>query len=368
MLPYFIAFGISIIICVFGEKFRNKSSFFSYLCYTLSVFTIAVLAALRNLDIGTDIQTYVIWEFEDAISSTSLIDFVVDKVGVMEPLYLFITYFVACFTDNVHWLLLVIGIITYGFIMAGLCKYSNIISVSIGWICFLFLFYGDTLNLIRQSIAMSIVFWGFHFVLKNSESKFWVTFLVSFLIHNSTIVFVSIYLLLKILKKRNSVLTNLGIVLCLCLVVFNYQILLELLMNIGILPIKFTRYIAYGFTYSINQVILRLPFILFILVFYKQFVFFDKSTNKGEGALYLLLLIFDLVLCQLRGILPALYRVSLYFGMFKMIAYSRIYFITNNKLFMGTVLLMFLIIVWIYQNVIQGNNEIYPYTSSLLGI
>lgn len=63
-----------------------------------------------------------------------------------------------------------------------------------------------------------------------------------------------------------------------------------------------------------------------------------------------------------------LYRVSMYFSMYELVAYSRVYTLTKNKVFMGALLISYLVVLWIYQNVIQGNNEIYPYRLLILGI
>ena len=368
MIPYFIAFFTSILFCWLGERSSYKFAFISKIFYLLSVLIISIFTALRDLNIGTDIQTYAIWEFNDAIASNDLADFVINRLGIMEPFYSVLNYIVSCFTNNIHWLLFIIAILIYGFTLAGLYKYNSKIAVWMGWACFLFIFYGDTLNMLRQSIAISICFWGFHYVLDLKDKRFWVTLFIAFLFHNSAIIFIPIYFLYKVLIRRNTFFFDVSIILCFIFAICYYQLFLELFMNIGLLPEKFIRYISYGFNLEVNPIILRLPFIVFALCFYKQFVFKDSVYSKAESTLYILMLIFDMISCQLRSILVPLYRISLYFGIYKLIVYSRIYFITKNKFFMGTMLLIFLIALWIYQNVVQGNNEIYPYTSNTLGI
>lgn len=40
----------------------------------------------------------------------------------------------------------------------------------------------------------------------------------------------------------------------------------------------------------------------------------------------------------------------------------------SNRMIVATILWILLIVTWIYQNVIQGNNQIYPFTSELIGL
>lgn len=369
MFPYFLCFLISVLFGMIGEFYDkknkiNKSVFF----YILSILTLSVLAGIRDTNIGTDLAVYAIPLFEGALSQENFIDFYLSRDDSIEPLYMLLTYCVSIFTDDVHWLLFFVGVIIYGFMFFGIRNYYGSVSVWMAWAVFIALFYGYTLNLLRQSMAMSILFWGFHYVIYDKHLKFWISFLVAFCFHKSAIVFIIIYFLYIIIKKKNNFYINSILLLAFVIGITYYGTILEFLISLGILPVKFYRYVGDGIHFSINPVLIRVPFILFSLMFYRQFTNFRKGSDRSEGTLYVLILILDLISVQLRMIMSDLYRLSMYFGMYSVISYSRIYFLSKNKVFVGLLLVLFLIVVWIYQNVIQGNSEIYPYTSIIIGV
>ena len=119
----------------------------------------------------------------------------------------------------------------------------------------------------------------------------------------------------------------------------------------------------------------RIPFILLIGLAFNAF-YKNKSKlmmpldGKFEGDFLLIVLILEMFAAEMRAVIPTLYRLSYFFYGYKVIAYARllIVFKKNSRLIAGIGILIFLVIWWIYGNAIQGNNEIYPYSSQILGI
>ena len=116
----------------------------------------AILAGIRDYTIGTDIATYGHWLFIGAKQASNPLKFAFSNTSI-DFLYSILVYSTAHLFSSEHWLYFFTGLLIYGFTMAGIYRYRKIISISIAWVCFLFLFYGDTLNAMRQCIAMSIV-------------------------------------------------------------------------------------------------------------------------------------------------------------------------------------------------------------------
>ncbi len=370
MFPYLIAFFISIISCYFGEKNIEKNTIVSRCFFVISVLMVSVLAGVRDFNIGTDVMTYGNYVFNASNACTNLVELMQNNVAEIETLYLVLNYVVSRFTNNVNWLYFIIGIITYSLIMLGLTKYKNYISITTGWACFLFLFYSETLNAIRQTIALAIVFWGFHYMLEKKYVQYVVITAVAVLFHVSSILSLITCAVYFILVKKDTFLTKTLIVGGCFVGIMLYSEILELLISIGILPDKFVRYYGTGFSFEINPTIIRLPFLLLMIIYYTQFCRGDKEHSKSEWSSYIIFLVLEMLFVQMRSIMPALYRASFYFGCYKLIAYGRLQKLMNkqSKTISAIIIGIYLLVVWYYQVVIQGNNGTYPYSSSILGI
>ena len=90
-----------------------------------------------------------------------------------------------------------------------------------------------------------------------------------------------------------------------------------------------------------------------------------ESEKKEHylGQFAVLMVLMDACTVQLRSVSVMLYRISLYFSCFRFLAFSRLVRVMrrDNRAVIVVLLFMFLIAVWYYQNVMQGNNRIYPY-------
>ena len=187
------------------------------------------------------------------------------------------------------------------------------------------------------------------------------------------------------------------IIACMGVILF-YSPLLRIVLNMNLLPAKFARYMAKGVAVALNPTILRLPFLLPVILYYDRFCGFeeisgdsalagsaritgnedtaedpetagkkgfweDRSGTQVLGMFVVIMLLLEICTVQLRSVRPALYRISYYFGYYRFIAYSRLVRILrrDNRAIIALALIVYLLALWYYQNVIQGNNEIYPY-------
>lgn len=372
---YFLTFFSSFIFCAIAEEnLKQNKKQIAVFFFVISVLIVSTLAGIRSYSIGTDITTYGNWMFYAARREANLITYLKGYPEI-DLLYSVLTFFVARFTNSPHWLYFIVGLLIYGFTMNGLIKYNGQISICVAWLCFLFLFYGDTLNALRQSIAMAIVFWGFHFAIEKKYWKYFVVTGIALLFHNTAIISFGIFVIYCLLLKRDTIYTRVIIVTGTLLLLIVYGELLQLLINLGILNDRFTRYVSSGVGFQLNPFLLRLPILIIILIYYNRFSKAEYGSVKklddvSESSFLIILLIIEIITAQMRAILPALYRISFYFGYYKIVAYGRLQkiLVRNERVFIGGILVAYLIVLWVYQNVIQGNNEIYPFMSDVLGI
>lgn len=377
MLIYLGTFLLSYIFCYIGEKkidSGNRQRIISIFFLTISVLIVSILAGVRDLNIGTDIWTYAEWLFRSGKKTNDLASYISNHTDI-DILYLVFTYVISNIFNDSHWLYFFTGVIIYGFTLMGLLQYRKKCPTSFSWLIYLLIFYGDTLNAMRQSIAIAIGFWGMKFALKSDYKKFAFIILISILFHNSAIIFIGIALIYKLLNRYDFFEGRALILIISITLIVSYGKVLELLINLGIMNNRFERYMNGASGLQLNPILIRLPILLLIILLFKRFNMGEAAelnslNNESEGYFYIFMLIIEILTAEMRAFIPALYRISFYFGIYKTIAYSRIVRVLNGKFRpIGYVLtLMFLVMLWYYQNVIQGNNQIFPYTSQILGI
>lgn len=180
----------------------------------------------------------------------------------------------------------------------------------------------------RQCIALAIAFWAFYYFIKEEYKKYVFWTIIAVLFHNTAIISFFIAAIYFALKNHNTFYTRFGIVFCTFFVTSLYSYFLQLFINIGLFSDKYTRYLVESSGFSINPILIRLPFIILILVIYKQFCNYQsakyQSLEKYNTDFLIIMLIIEMLTAEMRALLPALYRINFYFGYAKCIAYSRI--------------------------------------------
>ena len=392
VIPYLVIFTLSILLCAAGEWVLGKSRAAGFfLCAMSTVFPV-VLAGAREFTVGTDIATYGNYVFRAAYRARKLRNYLRTQREI-ELLYKALAFAVSRFTNNPHWFYLVTALIICLFTMAGLWYYRRWSSITLGWACFLFLFYGDTLNTMRQCLALAIAFCAFPLFLEKKYLWFGLFSVIAVLFHVTGIIAVIlpvIYLFMEKVPPRW--LQFFLIIACMGVIMF-YSPLLRIVIKKKLLPAKFSRYVAKGVAFALNPTILRLPFLIPVIMYYDRFCGFENNTSTLSagavsaagtdsireadhsdnwfrsgvfGMFAVVMLLLEICTIQLRSVHPTLYRISYYFGCYRFVAYPRLVRILrkDNRLIVGTVLILYLLVIWYYQNVMQGNNQIYPYVYS----
>lgn len=375
MVPYFVTFGLSSLCCALGEycshrQNRRKAALF----FTLAVIIVSVLAGVRDLEVGSDIWTYGEWAFNAAKNNSNIVSYISEQSD-LEPLYNIFVWIIAQFATDSHWLYFFTGLVTYYFIMRGILNYEKQISVTLAWLVFLLLYYGDTLNAMRQFIAVAIAFWGLKLAFEGKYRKYLAVTIIAALFHYTAILSFLILAVILFLKKMDTFLRRIFVVLLVAVSTIMYSQLLEMFIGIGLVTEKYSRYYATNLDLSLNPILIRLPFLIVIAIFYRTYCngerkYTRKFESTSEADIIIMLLIIDILVSAMRGTVSTLYRASFQFGIYRTIGYSRVCSTLrkNNRFVFILLLLIYLIILWIYQNVMQGNNDIYPYTSKILGI
>lgn len=368
---YFFSFTVSIALCWVGEKTEiRRSKKLSFVLWFFSILILVSLAGFRDYTVGTDIRIYGNLIFRGAVGYHDPGRFIRDYGWRAEPLYLILNYAISRLTNSAHWLYATIGAIMYTCFFIGLYRCRDRISLTYGWTVFILLFYAQSFNMMRQMLAMSMIFMGSIHILKKKYIRYLPYAILAALFHQTSIVFsVAIIGMRILIPKKNKWFYQFFIILSACFLIFGYSYLLQWLTKLGMLAEKYNQYIyQYRNSIAINPLIQRsFPIILFY--------FFTRVKYKDEEdvRVFLLSMMFlDLILVTMGSLGDSpLQRVAFYCSIYNLYAYP--FFLRrirtdDNKAIVGTLIIVALTGIWIYQVVYRGNGEIWPYTSEVLGI
>ncbi len=363
---YFFVFAISSIVFGIGIKYKR----IRLLCVSVAVLVLSLFAGFRDFSIGTDIQIYGLYVFEGAQDYSSIIDLIFNNNMTIEIGYAIIAYISAQIYNNPHFFFFMVGLINYSLIAFAICKYEYDINPTMAWIFFLFLFFSDTFNIMRQTLSLAMFLVGFNYVNQKKYIQLIVCSGIAFLFHRTAVIGIMIYVVYYYMcKSKGSSLKPILIFSCIAFVItVIIPYLYPILIKAGILPEIYKRYLGDStLGLSIKSVLIRIIPLAIIL-------FYEKKLKKQNDFRFLLfMLIIDILLCNLATLNVTFERIGLWFGYFRIFAYSKLLTKSvvkgrDNRFVMLIILLVYCIVIFYYQIIIKGGNQIFPYTSNILGL
>ena len=335
----------------------------------------------RDYSMGYDVLHYGNRYFEMAtkMNTFEYIEWMSDRQ--IEPLYTLLNKFVSYFTSNPNVLYIVqTFIILYLiYLVAKDNGYPSDVCV--------FSFFGfmliDSFNILRQYLAMAVILYSYIFIRRKKIIKYVICIIIGIGFHSTAIIGLFFWPLSKILSNFKSVdiinsikndkkvkkrILIIGIIAL--LIVFNFNQLSSLLIQIGIFPERYVFYETMSITtIAISSLISRFPLlILFIIRFYK-----NEQKSNSDYYFLLTMLIIEIVLSQLGSLGSVYLRIAYYFAFFRILVSGKICtkdIKNNNRLLTPTAFriltysYIFLYFILVYFIV---NDEGF-YSSTILGI
>lgn len=158
--PYILIFVLSTFLVFFASTSKGKIP--SLVFAIGAVLSVSVIAALRNISVGDDVTMYITRQYEYYFSDAPMTVFKYLRTWrQMEPLFNLLMYTTARLKLRVYTAMGVLALITNGFVYAGIRKRNASFERSVIWFSYCFLFYNATLNLMRQYVAVAILFYLF---------------------------------------------------------------------------------------------------------------------------------------------------------------------------------------------------------------
>ena len=379
MLPYIITFAISCFCIFIYERMKKKNKFILIIGLLLP----CILAGLRAENIGTDILVYAKSVYKCANDSISFNDFMQMRfydikagywftVKNMEFGYTTTVYILAKLFHNFQIVLFATSVLIVFPIYYGLKKYSFITEKKLlyfSMFVFYMLIYTVTLNLMRQSIAVAILFYAISLVINDKKNsniiKYLLLNIVAILFHKSAfigIIFFAFYNLTKSRKKTKYLIINnkkIGINTINFMLLFITSIIVIFVPGLAKKIVNLLSYII-GKDYSgyvwdtigiVKTTILILPILIIYIIKYR------KINNFDYKKFLLIMNILYIATVQFGSTTSFGGRISLYFQIFNVILYPILYNSFKYKI-SKFMFVLYLIIWWSYY---LTAGDTYPY-------
>ncbi len=352
----------------------KKLSFNSVISCFLTVIALLlpiVLAAIRSPEIGTDVKFYAIPHFDNALRCKNYADFVrvFDVSLSSEPLYSHTLFAITRITDNYHIALGLYETITIVFVHLGFKRLKKQMNVPIwlGMLIYYLMYFNISLNIIRQSMAVSIVFYATTFLFENKKIFFIYVF-IAFLFHTTGIfgiVFFPMYLMLKKPKKGVKYSDIKKVIVFLCFVLITIVLLdhiVNFLVNIGLVRKNLLNYLSDG-SYSSHYVsVVSICIYLILFLAYALHLQFIKNRNLEMNFFFIVSILMQIFSF---GSLISVYisRICFYFIPFQAFALSSVQtcYKKNSRVIWNILIISYVLITWLVFFVIKNNNSTYPY-------
>lgn len=378
MLPYLFVFFFSILFTFLAQvvEKRNNGKALFYVFSAVAVLLPALLAGFRDSGVGTDTKIYVdnVWSQIRRVRDFS--DFL-HKYGAghfkdIEFIYLLLNYVASWFGRSVGLIYFLANFVVV--LLIYITAYQNRNRVAMWLVMFIFLFgyYNQSLNLVRQTIALAIGVYSFQYL----ENKKWIKFIIALifirLAHNTGIFylgFAGAYWIAVRNYRSKSLVLILTLLSSIFLFIY-FDIIIGFLVVSGILPVKFLYYMSGDTIDYTSQFIYHflLGVILFVIYFMHR-----NSEEKDNLLSYSYVNLLGAILILTAFISVWSFRVAFYFLFICDILFlPRALHWLNKKhkieyIVMITAVLSLVAVFWYKVYIVNNDNDTYPYKSEVLG-
>lgn len=372
MVPYLILFSIVLLSAKLQDKIKNKDLFIKVALF--SIFFISLFSGFRNIGIGTDTAVYVEPYFKMAKSCESLISNIKLNGENLDKGFLILNYIASFFSNKIWISLFYIEFCIISLLYLGIYKslQYNKYSIVIFMTLYLFIFYTQSLNYMRQFCAMSFLFSGFFSYIRNKKIKYFIYQCIAYSFHSSSILFIFVPLIWEISNLNNKKTKKIilaVILVSLAIGVLAFYFLLDYVTSLNLINDIYNDRYGTDSNYSGIDKIPKTELLIIIFSYLLIYISIKKkilSQNLNYFA-------FTIHTCYFITYLTIYYvayisRMSYYFLSIDMWILA---LILSNKQLPKIIKYSFFILViasWYYTYMVLNSCETYPYQSDILGI
>ncbi len=378
MVIYFSSFFISVLLLFMAEKKYFSNKFLTIIALIIPI----LLAGLRKEGIGTDTEVYANVLYQAAKEANDFFDYLGKNVyssfqnkpvSNWEIGYNLLVYVSVKLTGSFQGILFFTHFFIIFLIYKGLKDFKGYFWTFWAILIFYFMFYGSSLNIMRQWLAIAIIFYGTHYLQQNKDERFIAMVLIAMLFHNSAFIGMIIWLVYKYLqagdvKKKllingkvidNDIIKILMILLTGIIALLGLSVIANFLGSINSVFARYVRLYISGTVHLMPmQVLRRLPLLLLMVINWRRL----RVTSPSVPFLYCMTIL-DLIASQLGGITAQSSRIGYYFSIYEIILLAELTYVQKGKkrILYYILIAIYSIAVFYYDNILMGRAEIVPY-------
>ena len=374
MAIYVVVFTASSFLFKLGDSVRKKQGIYLgiYLDY-IAIFSLCLLAGFRAETIGTDTAGYIQPMIKGAISSGNVKDFLkyswmggylIKNISDYEIGYSLVVYLLSTIFKSIVVTQTILELLVVIPIYYALRKKEDV-PIWFGMPVFMLQFFNGSMNLNRQSIAMSFMLLSVTCWMSGEKKKCVLFLICSVLFHTSGLLGVINISLYEYVGKnrensfessnKDTYYRNMIIAIFVgvaTLISIKYVINIMTILGFG----NYVGYIKGDIHFMPNQIINILPPII-ILVFSK----INFQSHKNEWAFYIVMMIYTIIAGQFASVYPNSGRIRLYFMIFVIFAYPLACKYSSRKKILSLAMIAYLMFYWWFYYVLQGTDHTVPY-------
>lgn len=376
---YVICFALSIFFIYIAQKeFEKKNKKLGIIFSIIGILIPCILAGLRDVSVGIDVQAYTTKIYNIALSAESLPSFLSDSW--VEVGYSIFIYVIARIFRDIHWVLFFTELIMCIFIYLTAYEKRKDIPMYLVFLVYFCIFYNTSLSIMRQGIAMFIIMYSLTKLEKKNYILTIIYFILAVTFHASAIMAIPMYLLIFLsslnldYKKEKKI--YIAIFSVLLITVIFYEPILKLLScDLHVIPIKYYDYLNSQYVNSkIDINYTELLFKLFWICAYAICVFFniDKfKKHEYKVNIYFAFLLIDFIVLPISFKISNASRITFYYGIPGLILLIP-YLINSLKntdikqLIPKIGMFAMLLFYWFYSVILYGASNTYPYISDII--
>jgi len=292
------------ILAFISQFFIDRNKILSQVFFVLS-FIILWYVSANRYGIGTDYKLYENMYYE--ITSISTIKEGLHIFSYVEPGWVLFNYIVKYAFNNVQYIFTISSLFTIGLSYLFIFKNRKNINIGITVFIFICLFYNQSFNVVRQSLAMSISIFSYIYMKERKCFKFFLTVGIAFCFHYSAILLLLIYPIFRSIETLPKIKKYIYITIVVCL--FSYNSILNLVIKITGLT-KYSIYYTDGIKISFHDILFKALIVIFIIINLNR-------LKKQNNYIYKLSNVYFIgVLLSLTSFFaPYIGRISYYFDM-----------------------------------------------------
>ena len=369
---YVLMFVTSLFFLKIACIFRKNNKLLFLLFSIIGILLPCLLAAFRDLSIGTDIKVYIQPLFNSASWYSDFYTyFLHPNSSINDILYLLLTFICQHLSKNISFLFFMIELLVVVPIYLTLLrsnKESN--NIILGMFIFYMFFYNATFNMARQSIALAFSVLAMTYLNEKKDFKFILLSIIAYLFHSSAIVMLLIYIFykyknnIKIYSFKKSIVEFLIIIAIMCFILFLPKIL-SIFISLGFDSLKFNSILTkYSMALDINWV--NTLFYVYICLIINLNEGYLKNKMQ-DFAFYKFMSFICIFVLQLGAVIKYSDRIGYYafypvlFIVLPKLAPASFRKITKQEFRNLILITAVFIIYWLFWIVIQNYHETFPY-------